>query len=136
MNGARNLSANEIVFEGIHCTLTIQRPASGVVLAIFKGPDIGEFGDAPFQELSKDLERGRPIELFIDARECLGPSISVSNEWSQWMCAHRASLHRVNILCGSKFVEFTAKFVRSFTEFGDRMRIYTDQAAFYQALAQ
>lgn len=125
----------EIILEGIHCTLTIRRPASGVIHAIYKGPDIGEFGDAPFLELSKDLAPGLPVELFIDARECPGPSINVSNDWAKWMCAHRNQVHRINILSGSRFVDVTASFVRRFTEFGERLRVYTEREVFYQALS-
>jgi hypothetical protein len=134
MCSATDASAAEVVFEGIHCTLTIRRPSAGVVLAVFKGPDVGEFGDSPFQELAKDLAHGLPIELFVDARECLGASINVSNEWAQWMCSHRSQLHRVNILCGSRYLEVTVGFVRRFTQFGDRLRIYTEHDAFYLAL--
>ena len=35
-------------FEATHCTLDVARPSDGVVILIFKGHDIGEFGDAPF----------------------------------------------------------------------------------------
>jgi hypothetical protein len=124
----------KVCFEGIHCTLTIQRPASGVVLATFHGHDIGEFGARPFEELAKDLAGGLPLELFIDARHTPGASIQVSGEWAQWMLNHRHQLHRVNILCGSRFIQLTANFVRRFTGFEDRMRIYTDAVAFDQAL--
>jgi hypothetical protein len=123
-----------IVFEGIHCTLTIERPSPGVVLATFRGHDIGEFGDAPFIELAKDLAGGLPIELFVDARRTLGASIDVSNDWARWMLTNRVQLHRVNLLCGSRFIQLTANFVRRFTGFEGRMRIYTDAIAFEQAL--
>lgn len=124
----------EILFEGLHGTLTLRRVAPGIVLAIFRGPDVGEFGDGPFKELAKDLSEGLPLELFIDARECVGPSVEVSNDWAQWMMANRTQLHRINLLCGSRYVEMTANFVRRFTQFGERMRIYTEREAFYHAL--
>jgi hypothetical protein len=128
-------SENEVVFEGIHCALRIRRLAAGVVLVVFDGRDIGEFGDGPFAELEKEMEGGRPIEIFVDARRVSGASIRVSGDWARWMSAHRTQLHRLSILCGSKFVEVTAKFVRQFTAFGDRMRIYTDAPSFERALA-
>jgi hypothetical protein len=127
-------SNQDIVYEGMHCILTIRRPALGVVLAIFKGPDVGEFGDKPFQELAKDLALGLPLELFIDASECLGPTVNVSNDWAHWMITNRVQLHRINLLSGTRYVDVTANFVRRFTEFGERMRIYTEREAFYEAL--
>jgi len=125
---------NEVVFEGIHCSLTIRRPRPGIVLAIFKGSDVGEFGQAPFQELARDFAAGQAIELFVDARAVPQASLDVSSDWAQWMIANDQLLRRVNMLCSSPFVQLTAKFVRSFTALGERMRIYTDAASSENAL--
>lgn len=123
-----------VVFTRAHCDLQITRPSEGVVLIVFTGHDIGEFGDAPFRELAHDLRAGQPIEVFIDARNVPAASIDVSGGWAQWMMANRERLHRLSILCGSRFIELTANFVRQFTAFGSRMRIYTEPAAFEEAL--
>jgi hypothetical protein len=132
--GAESLPSSAISFEGVHCTLELSRPAPGVVLIILKGRDIGEFGDAPFRELEKDLADGLPIEVFVDARNVPSASIEVSGSWAQWMMSNREWIHRFNIFCQSRFIELTARFVRQFTEFGPRMRIYTDAEAFETAL--
>lgn len=127
--------SNAVTWEGVHCTLTIRRPGPGVVVAVFEGgPDIGEFGDAPFAEMDKDLAPGLPIELFVDARAISGVSVDVSGVWSRWMSAHRNQLYRVNLLAGSRLLEVTAGFVRRFSGV-ERLRIYTDAAAFDRALA-
>ncbi len=112
-----------IAFAGTHCSLEILRPDVGVVVAVFDGCDIGEFGEAPFRELDADLATGEPLELFIDARKAIGPSIEVSGGWAQWMMAHRAQLHRVHIVCTTRLVEISAHFVRRFTQFGPRMHL-------------
>ena len=129
-----NTARNEVVFEGLHCTLIIRRLRPGVVLAIFKGSDVGEFGQAPFQELARDVASGIPIELFVDGRAVPGASIDVSNDWAQWIMANDKALAQINILCGSAFVQLTARFVRNFTALGERMRIYTEPASFEKAL--
>lgn len=121
------------VFNGLHCTLSILRPAPGVVLAVFEGADVGEFGDAPFRELARDIADAT-VEIFIDARKAPAASVDVSAEWAQWMTVHRQRIQRLNILCASRFVELTANFVQRFTQFGERMRIYTEAAAFEEAL--
>ena len=77
---------------------------------------------------------GLPLEVFIDARNVPAASIEVSGGWAQWMMNHREQIHRLNMLCGSRFIELTANFVRRFTEFGPRMRVYTDAAEFDEAL--
>jgi hypothetical protein len=126
--------SNEVVFEGIHCTLTIRRLRPGIILAIFKGPDVGEFGQAPFKELAKDLAASRQIELFVDARAVPTASMDVSNDWAQWMIAHNDALVRINMLCSTPFVQMTATIVRNFTALGERMRIYTDPSEFEKAV--
>ncbi len=42
-------------FEGLHCTLLIQRRAPGVIVIVIKGVDVGELGDAPFRALDGDV---------------------------------------------------------------------------------
>ena len=121
-------------FSGVHCTLEILLPHEGIVLLIFNGHDIGEFGDAPFRELSNRVQAGSPMEIFVDARAVPSASIEVSGEWAQWMRANRDHIYRMNMLCRSRFIELTANFVQRFTEFGSRMRIYTDEVAFDEAL--
>jgi hypothetical protein len=124
-----------VKFEGLNCTLIIRRPQPGTVLAVFKGHDVGEFGDAPFRELAEDLRRDAPINLFVDGRDTLAASLDVSSVWAQWMRDNRENIGRLDILCGSRFLQFTAEFVRRFSGFEDRMRIYTDPEAFETELA-
>ncbi len=118
-----------IRFEAIHSSVEIRRPAPGIVLAVFDGRDVGELGDAPFRELAGDLAAGK-FELFIDARQTSGASVEVSGDWSQWFAENRDNLHRVNMLTGSRFIQMTAELVRRVSQLGERMRIYTDPAAF------
>jgi hypothetical protein len=132
--GAESSSSPAVSFEGAHCTLELSRPAAGVVLIVLSGHDVGEFGDAPFRELDKDFSDGLPIEVFVDARKVPSASIEVSGSWAQWMMSNRDRIQRFNIFCQSRFIELTAKFVRQFTEFGPRMRIYTDAETFENAL--
>jgi hypothetical protein len=121
------------VFEGRHSTITIGRPVSHVVLVTISGRDAGEHGHAPLSALDDELRAG-PYALFVDARRTLGASVDVSNIWAQWLRSHRDHLLSIHMLTGSRFVQLTADFVRRFAELGDTMRIYTDGAAFDEAL--
>jgi len=120
-------------FEGVHSTITIARPVPYVVVMTIGGRDAGEHGDGPQRALDEELRAG-PYALFIDARRTLGASVDVSNVWAQWLRAHRDHLHAIHMLTGTKFVQLTADFVRRFAELGDAMRIYTDGAAFDEAV--
>ena len=126
----------DVRWEGIHFSLAIERPAEGVVVLRFSGWDAGEFGDMPMQELAKDFVRQDQIELFIDARDVKGASIEVSGEWSQWLGKHKASFKHISMLTGSRFIQVTANFVRRYGELGELMRIYTEPAAFDEALEE
>lgn len=124
----------EVSLESVTSSLRIQRPARGVVVLVITGTDTGEFGDAPFVELTADVAAGE-FELFVDARESRAVALDVSGRWARFLAARRASLRRVNMLTGSRFVQLTANFVRDFAELGELMRIYSDPRAFEAALA-
>jgi hypothetical protein len=100
-----------------------------VVVLRFTGSDIGEFGDAPMKALEPDVA-GEGLRLFIDARATKAATIDVSNEWALWLRKHKSRFAVICMLTGGPFVQLTAKFVQRFAELGDRMRIYTDAAAF------
>lgn len=121
--------------EGIHCTMVIKVPAPAVIVISIEGTDIGELGDAPFRTLEPLLGAATCTELFIDARDARGPSIDVSSEWARWLLEHRAKLLHVSMLTGSRFVQLSAAFVRSFAELGDAMRLYSDDRVFEGALS-
>ncbi len=129
-----NTSSAPVRFEGIHCQITITRPASGVAVLAISGTDIGEFGDAVMRELQNDFAPGRALALFFDARDVKGASIEVSHEWVQWMSAQRDSLAQVSMLTGNRYVRMTADFARRFAGLQGTMRIYTDAQAFYADL--
>ena len=120
-------------FEGQHTTLVLTRPVPHVVVLKISGRDVGEAGNAPLRALDEELAQG-PFALFIDARKTLGAAIDVSNVWAQWLRTNRDRLHQIHMLTGSRFIQLTADFVRRFAELGDAMLIYTDGAAFDEAL--
>lgn len=123
-------------YQGIHCNLAIERPASAVIVVRLTGWDVGEFGDAPMREIARLLEGGGAAQLYIDARQVKGATIDVSNDWALWLSAQRARFAHISMLTGAPFVQLTAKFVRRFAGLDDKMRIYTDAQAFDRDLAQ
>jgi hypothetical protein len=128
-------SSGEARLEGVHCSMVIRRPGRRVVLVAISGRDGGELGDAPFEELRKDVESGA-VDLFIDARATSGASMAVSHEWAQWLQRHRTRLSSIHMLTGSKFIELTADLVRRFAQLGELMRIYSEPSAFEAALRE
>jgi len=120
----------ELVFEGIHTWARIRELANAALLIRIGGRDVGELGERPMAALASMLPVDRTVELFIDAREALGPSTDVSAAWAKWLAEHRLAFHRIHMLTGSPFVELTAGFVRKYAALEDRMRIYTEAAVF------
>jgi len=123
-----------VFMEGLHGSLSIDRPRPGAVCVVIAAHDVGEFGPAPFRVLDEQLAAG-PYALFVDARQTQGASIEVSNHWARWLRANRDRLDRIHMLPGSRYVHVTADFVRRFAELEGSMVIYTDVAAFDEALA-
>ncbi len=127
--------AEPVRFDGTHCSIVIERPRRAVVVLRISGRDVGEFGDGPMLDVERDLNVGAPLELFVDARRAQGASLDVSSDWAQWLGRHRAAFRQVSMLTSSRFIQITADFVRRFAGLGELMRIYTDPAAFDEALA-
>ena len=126
----------EVQYDGVHCTLTIQKRSPRVVILRISGTDVGEFGDAPMLELNQYLAVTNPIQLFIDARDVRGASIAVSGAWAKWLRSRREHLREINMLTGSRFIQVTADFVRRFADLQTVMRSYTEAAAFDAARAE
>jgi hypothetical protein len=120
----------EVRYDGMHCSLIIQRFPPCVVVLRISGCDVGEFGEAPMKALNEIATASNPIDLFIDARDVIGASIEVSGEWARWLIAHKPGLRTVTMLTGSRFIEITAAFVRRFATLEGTMRIFSEPAVF------
>lgn len=125
-----------IQFDGVHCSIVLERLAESVVLLRISGTDTGELGDSPMQALHEWLTDSNPVKFFIDARAVRGASIDVSSEWAAWLNAHRSQLQSVTMLTGSKFIQITAEFVRRFADLNGVMWVCTEPAVFDLALEQ
>jgi len=73
------------IFEGVHCTVAVRSVQPNVLLVQIRGRDIGEHGDRPMEALASLLPADGVAELFIDARDALGPSTDVSAGWALWL---------------------------------------------------
>jgi len=126
-----NTSAIETIrYDGIHSAVAVEQHPNGVVVLRLSGIDIGEFGDLPMNAIAERIEKGGPVQLFIDARAVAGASIEVSGDWAQWLSRNRQHLRRIDMLTGSRFIEVTADFVRRFADLQGLMWIYTDAGSF------
>jgi hypothetical protein len=123
-----------IVLAGVNCTIDVSAPNERTVVVHISGLDTGDLDQRPFAALDEVMGAGGPFDLYIDARDARGPSVDVSAQWAGWLREHRARFHYINMLTRSRFVHLTADFVRRFAELGDRMRVFTDPAAFDTAL--
>jgi hypothetical protein len=126
---------SERTWQGKSSSMGISRPKPGILLVVVTGMDIGEHGEAPFAELTKDID-SEPVQLFVDARHSQGVTLDVSGRWARWLANHRDSLQSVHMLTGSRFVQLTASFVRDYASLGERMCIYTAPEEFEQALSR
>jgi hypothetical protein len=117
------------------CTFEIERRTPTVVLIRIEGHDVGEFGELPMRCVEAFMPAQLRFDLFVDARLTRGATMNVSNDWALWLAQKRDRLATVHMLTGSKYVHFTAEFVRRFSELESLMRVYTEAADFDRALA-
>ena len=125
-----------IRFDGVHCSIVLERIAPSVMLLQIRGTDTGEFGDAPMKALESWLSDSGSVKFFIDARAVRGASIDVSSEWAAWLNAHRSQLQSITMLTGSKLIQITAEFVRRFAGLNGIMWVCIEPSVFDLALAQ
>ena len=123
-------AAGEVVLQAGACRFVYKRLRPGALLVVISGHDVGQFGTTSLDEIRLELLRHRPLELFIDAREALGPAVSVSSEWTNFFSLNREQLRRVNVLVGSKIVELTIAIAQHLSRTGHLIQLYSDPELF------
>src|SRR5690606_2911608 len=101
-----------------------------------KGSDSGQFGTAALDEIRAEIGRRSPLELFVDARAASGPTVKVSEEWTDFFNRRRADLSRAYVLVGSKSLNLTIEIARHLSRTGSLIQIYTDPELFEARLGQ
>lgn len=110
--------------------LLFTRPASGVLVVTITGYDKGQFGTAPFDEIDSLLRVAAPVHLFVDARNSVGATVRVSEDWTRFISRHGAELAHVHVLVGSKMVELTVAIARHLSRTDRLIQIYSDPEVF------
>lgn len=121
--GVVRLSSGKSTFE-------FARTRPGRLLVKISGMDKGQFGPATLDEITAALHREGSLELFIDAREAVGVTASVSDEWTRFFSVQRTKLRRVHVLAGSKAVKLTVAIAQHLSRTGELIQIYSDPQIF------
>lgn len=125
----------ETRFESAACRITLQRLGPTAVQVVIDGHDVGEFGELPFRCLEALMCTGS-VTLFVDARGARGASMDVSNAWAAWLGRERGRFAAIHMLAGSRYVMFTAEFVRRFSDLEAVMHVHRDAGAFDAVLRE
>ncbi len=132
----RELSADgELRLAAGGCSFAYRRLRPGKLLVTIEGNDKGHFGTASLDEIRLEILRGKPLELFVDARAATGAAVSVSNEWTQFFAQNRENLSRVSVLVGSKVMNLTVAIAQHLSRTGNLIQIYSDPETFDAQLA-
>jgi hypothetical protein len=107
-----------------------ERPSAGVLVITITGYDKGQFGVAPLEEIASVLRISAPLHLFVDARDAIGTTMRVSEDWTSFLSRHRAELAHVHVLAGSKMVELTVAIARHLSRTDRLIQIYSDPQIF------
>jgi len=110
--------------------LAFARPTSSVLVVTIFGYDKGQFGTAPFDEIGSVLRVAAPVHLFVDARNAVGATVRVSEDWTSFLSRHRTELAHVHVLVGSKMVELTVAIARHLSRTDRLIQIYSDPTVF------
>jgi hypothetical protein len=116
------------------CHLVISRLTQTRVLVVLEGRDSGQLGRAPFTALEKRLDASGPVELFFDLRGARSATLDVSGSWALWLRANGARLRHVGMLTSRPLIRISANAVHSVSQLGEKLQLYSDAAAFENAL--
>ncbi len=111
------------------------RPTPRTLAISFTGYDKGQFGTAPFDEIGAILRVHSPLELFVDARNAVGATVRVSQDWTSYFSQHKHDFTRIHVLAGSKLIALTIGIVQHLSRTGNLIQIYSDGEAFDAELA-
>jgi len=117
------------------CNFLIERRGRRLVHVRIDGHDVGEFRELPMRCIEAFLPDEGLADLFVDARATRGATMAVSNDWSSWLARKRERFAAIHMLAGSRYVLFTAEFVRRFSELEHAMHVYSSAEEFDAALA-
>ena len=111
------------------------RPTPRVLVVSFTGYDKGQFGTGPFDEIGAILRVHTPLELFIDARNAIGATVRVSQDWTSYFSQHKQDFSGIHVLAGSKLIELTIGIVRHLSRTDNLIQIYSESERFEAELA-
>ena len=112
------------------CSFLFARLKPGTLLVTIAGYDTGQFGTSTLDEIRAEMQREQKLELFVDAREAFGATVSVADEWTRFFTANRERLLRVSVLVGSKAVYLTVAIAQHLSRTGSLLQIYSDPELF------
>jgi hypothetical protein len=122
-DGSVRLTSGESAF-------VFARPAAAVLVVTITGYDKGQFGTAALDEIGSVLRLGARVHLFVDARNAIGATVRVSEDWTRFLARHQTELEHVHVLVGSKMVELTVAIARHLSRTDRLIQIYSDPAIF------
>lgn len=131
----RELPGGVVRLESLRGAFTFARPRPATLWVGIEGEDTGDFATAALDEPTRALGR-EPLALFVDAREAVGVSAAVGEEWTGWIATHRQRLEGVHMLVRSKYLRLTVEVARHLSRTGEVLRLYDSAEDFEQVLAR
>lgn len=118
------------------CAFAYRRLRPGALLVSISGHDKGDLGTAPLDEVSAEIARFGPIDLFVDTAAATGIATPVSDLWTAWFRDNKPRLKRVSVHAPSRFVRLVISVAKLFSGTGELIRIYDEAEPFDQAIAR
>jgi hypothetical protein len=113
------------------CAFLYRRPRPNVLHVTISGYDNGQFGTSTLDEIQTAISREGSLELFVDAREAVGATVSVSEDWTRFFAVNQEKLKRVHVIIGaSKVLQLTVSIAQHLSRTGNLIQIYSDAETF------
>src|SRR5436853_2605308 len=87
-----------IQLKSASCQYSISRLQPGALWIVIVGRETGELGRALLGEVAAEAALHPPLQLFIDMSGLSQVVEHISDDWTAWFRAHKASIRRVEVL--------------------------------------
>jgi hypothetical protein len=116
------------------CSFTFRRAARDALLVQIAGTDRGILTSEVLNELARVRAEAGRLHLFVDLRAAQMPGVVVSDLWTHWFSANRASLASVVLLAPTSPLYVTASIAHVRSQIGALMRVVEDAQRFEAAI--
>jgi hypothetical protein len=125
-----------VIMTAPQCSFSFHAISPRVVISEFSGDDTGALGTMPFDEMARLMDEAKgSVSWFIDVSSANTVSMTVAEEWTAWLAAHRSKLAHAGFLAPKRAFPLVITIAKFRSETENLVRLYSTPEEFNAAIA-